>query len=433
MTTTISNSKLINLNNYCLEAIFDYLNVTDLINICESDITLRSAATVSFWRTHSNKWTHEMDNIDHEKLLHNFGNVLTYLRVRGSPGGSSGIKMSQIVNYLHSNQMNKVIPFGRLEKVDFFGIFESTLEIEQYITHVQSLNFINTTTKNPKVIERRFPFLTTLTIKNDESGFVQSPSLFTNENIEVALSLNSDLLSLSLNHGRFGIGIDVNKSLLRFISQMCHVLHRLEIEFKCDNYYLFDNNNGSAVFAALRTCILSVSDGSMLTNFPVHFHRIETLELEIKSLVSACIIRFIMRNNSLRHLRIIFCSSIEVFLVKNDDIIALTEMPNLKVVFIQFPIAISGKNIIEFVSRCESVQNLRLKFVRSAKMVIIQDGLPMYVHNDHIDQQNAEIELKMLRNSSINCEWNWNSSIQFAGDNTRKYIDFIDIYFERKN
>lgn len=79
----LPETKLIHLNDDCLEYIFNYLDLIDLINIVETNKRFSLAASKSFWVKYKLKWAPEMDEVDHEKLLRNFGNVIANLKIRG--------------------------------------------------------------------------------------------------------------------------------------------------------------------------------------------------------------------------------------------------------------------------------------------------------------------------------------------------------------
>lgn len=420
---TTSVKETINLNDDCPEYIFNNLGLNDLINVSEINESFQLAASRSFKNKFKNKWTQEMDKVDHEKLLLNFGYSMTYLRIRGLHG-VSGIEMHKLIEYTQKRSNL----FEKIKTIEFSGLFESTSEIEKHIDCVQSLNSVYASTQNSKIIERKFPSLKTLTVKNYMFSIVQPSNIFTNNNIEIALSLNPQLLNLSLSHGPFDIGIDANANMLLFISRTCPVLQNLDIEFESDKYYLFEKSHEPAVFNELKECTLSISSDKMLVNFPVLFHRLQSLKLNIKTAVTGETFRFAMQNDSLRDLQITFSASIESFLVDNSDIIALMTLSNIEHIFIQFPIALSGYNINQLVSRCEKVLKLHLKFVVGGEMIIIQGGLPTSVHNMHINPAILDTELNLLRSSRINERWDWNTSIQYSQEN----IDAVELLFRRK-
>lgn len=426
MATAVISSvkKIVNLNDDCLEYIFNYLNLNDLIIVSEINKRFKLAASRSFWNKYKNNWTHEMNEVDHEKLLRNFGHFMTNFKIRGLYSETSGIEIHQITEY--SKKISN--PFGKIKKIEFSGLFETTSEIEKHIDCVQSLNFVYASTQNPQIIERNFPSMETLTIKNYMFSLVQPPNIFTNNNIRVALLENPQLLNLSLSHDPFDIGIDVSADMLRFISRTCPLLQNLDIEFGSDKYYLFEKTKPAAVFKELMECTLSIFSDKMLMNFPVSFHRLQSLKLEIKTAVSGEIFRFITRNDSLRDLQITFSASIENYLVDNSDIIALMTLPDIEYIFIQFPVEISGNNIIQLLSRCKTLLKLDLKFVVGGEMIIIQGGWPKSVRNIHINSTILETELDLLQNSRIIEDWNWNTSINYS----QEYIDTVEIFFQRK-
>lgn len=88
------------------------MNLNDLINIVEVNKRFNSVAPNSFWNKYKNNWTHEMDEVNHAKMLH-FGNFLTYLKVRGLKSESGGIKMHQIVSYLKFSHKKGVNSFEK--------------------------------------------------------------------------------------------------------------------------------------------------------------------------------------------------------------------------------------------------------------------------------------------------------------------------------
>lgn len=171
-----------NLNDDCLEYIFNNLNLNDLINISGINERFKLAASRSFGNKYKNIWMDEINEVDHEKLLQNFGRSMTNLKIRGLCSESSGIDMHRIIEY----SQKRSNPFEKIKKIEFSGLFESTSEIENIIECVQSLNFVDASIRNPKMIERNFPFIDTLTIKNHMFSIVQPPNIFTNDNIIVA-------------------------------------------------------------------------------------------------------------------------------------------------------------------------------------------------------------------------------------------------------
>lgn len=152
--------------------------------------------------------------------------------------------------------------------------------------------------------------------------------------------------------------------MLHFIAQTYPQLQNLEIEFQSDKYYSI-NADGIAIFEQLERCTLIVFNASMLNEIPVGFLRVETLALEIKRAASKDIIRYILRHHTLRNLQIKFGSSLENYLIDYNDLIELTTLPNIENIFIQVPVAISGHDVIQYVSRCKSVQKLYIHEVRS--------------------------------------------------------------------
>lgn len=432
ITSNTSKTKITDLNDDCLQHIFNNLNLVDLIKIVGMHGRFSFAASNSFYSKYKNKWIDNIDGVDHQQLLRYFGNVVTNLKISGKKNDSIGINFDYVIGYLRSAQKSEMIPFKKIKEIEFNGLFESTCVIDEYsCAKVQNLHFVNAS-MDPSIIERNFPSLITLTIRNYVWECVQPKFLFTNESLKSALSLNTQLLSLSLSHDRFGIGIDITANILQFIARTCPFLQNLEIEFRGDKFYCFNSADEVIIFEQLKECTLSVLNGGMLTKFPVEFRRIEMLNLEIKTTASKDIIHFILKNYSLRKLQIKFGSSVEDYLIDYNDMIMLTTLPNIKNIFIQLPIAISGHNIIQFVLRCKSAQEVCLMFIRSGEMIMLQNGWPISIDNGKIDLLNVEREINILRDSKVNTEWNLKTSINYVHNNSQNDIDAVEIYFRRK-
>lgn len=433
-TTTLNTSKtkITDLNDDCLQHIFNHLNLIDLIKIVGIHDRFSFAASNSFYSKYKNKWIDDIDDVDHQQLLRFFGNEVTNLKISGRKNDSIGINIDYIIEYLRFARTFEMIPLKKIKEIEFNGIFESTCVMTEYVcARVQSLHFVNAS-MDPNIIGRNFPSLKTLTIRNYVWESVQPKFLFTNVILESALSLNTQLLSLSLCHGRYGIGIDVTANLLQFIARTCPFLQNLEIEFLSDKFYCFNGADEVAIFEQLKKCTLSVFNGGMLTKIPVQFPGIEMLTLDIKTTASKDIIHFILKNYSLRKLQIKFCSSVEDYLIDYSDMIILTTLPRIESIFIRLPIAISGHNIIQFVLRCKTVQEVCLIFIRSGKMIMLQNGLPISIDNGKIDLLNVEREINILRNSKVNSEWNLKTSINYVHNNSQNDIDAVEILFRRK-
>lgn len=134
MATTFSNlpiilTKIVDLNEDCLEHIFKYLNLPDLINIFETNGRFSLAASNAFYSKYKNKWICRIDDINDEKLLRYFGIVVTDLKISGMKCDSIGINIDHVINYLQYAQKSEMIPFEKIKKIEFNGIFESTFAI----------------------------------------------------------------------------------------------------------------------------------------------------------------------------------------------------------------------------------------------------------------------------------------------------------------
>lgn len=430
----LSITKIVDLNEDCLESIFEHLKLPDLISIIETNKRFSSAARNSFYRKYKNTWIYEVDVIQHEKLIQYFGQLMRDLKISGKKSDSIGINIDLVIKYFHSAQKLDMVPFERITNLEFNGIFESEFAIDDFCTHIQNLRFVNASI-NPRIITKNFPTLESLTIQNHQhknQNGIQQRFFFTNEMVKTVLTLNRQLQSLSLDHDGFNAGIDVTADLLQFIQQTCPLLRNLYIIIQSAAY--FNDGDNMAIFEQLEKCTLVVSYGDMLNFIPVRFRRIETLVLEITRAASKKIFSFILQNQSLRNLRIEFSSSIQMYLIDYNDIITLTKHPNVENMFIQLPVEISGHNIVQFVSACQSVKKLNLKFVRSGGMIIPSQNSDLFIctRNDFIDLLRVEAEMDIIRESQISQTWDWNTSINYIQNNIRNYIDTVELSFRRK-
>lgn len=235
------------------------------------------------------------------------------------------------------------------------------------MTKLVGLHFLNSSVLNPAIIERKIPSLEAITLKNFAGIHPQKIILFSNQNVKSILSFNPQVLDLSLAHDAFGVGIQLNTNLLKFICDKCPRLQSLSIDFRADRLYNISTSTDIG-FENLLKFSTHIWNTRSLDLLPISFKSIEELNLTVKSTATNSLVEFIMKNINLKHLTLNLEPSLEVCTVNIDEILRLADLPKLEKVIIQCPFLFSVQNIIQFLSRSENLLECDITFFSTDSM-----------------------------------------------------------------
>lgn len=432
MSTVRSQKSIVSftdLNNDCLEYIFNFLNLNDLINIADTRVSFSSPATYAFRNKYGDRWTQEIDNVNHIRLLLHFGNYLTELSISGRGSSRNGINIDDINNYAHHIILQKKIPFQNIARLEFCGSFGSNIEINHF-PNIRSLHFIDVSLDNPRIVERHFPLLEYLSVKNSGKTTTNRSTYFTNENIRASMSLNSQLNNISLTNDR--VGINLCTDMLRFIGQNGTRLQNLEIDLQHSPSYLFQHEE-RIVFTHVTNFTLNVSNDLLLDLLPkIIFPQLTKLKLTISSHVTSYSIDFITQYHNLKNLEIIFEPSVKSYSIEYYRLNEVMKLPDIENLKIQFPFLVHATRIMQLISSSESLLEIHLIFVQSEILTEVHDEVIILSQKVVMRSSSIEDFLNILNGSDLNRRWRWSSSIKYVKGNNKKQVDSTELNFYRK-
>lgn len=305
----IATKSITDLNSYCLDHIFNYLELIDLVNVAEANSKLKLDCKLPFVRNYRSKkvemikyggWSTDFayanwfrvdanyisirNMIACLKLLRHFGHLLTNLSVNFED--TKPAHRAEVERYIYDNCTESLIeidfgyaelstfstiekPFAKVEKVSFSDcdLGKEICEFNKWFPsmrhlYIDSCNHI----ADLKCIENPFPNLTHLELhvnRRIQKGFQKS-------NVLECLRLNSNLQSLTLGNDFDGTFFELASRYLQNLHHLCiHTIHANS----------FNNVDPRICFANvhdLRFCSLR---NEIISKVPFNYDRLESCKL----------------------------------------------------------------------------------------------------------------------------------------------------------
>lgn len=402
---------LLDLNGGCLRKIWDYLAVSDFVDVAEA--VEMTDQTVKIWaRTKTDSaqkrfhFAESIQKIVHKKngtcvhidcidgkdkvpfyirLLHRFGNLIKYLYVNYDNYDDRLALMidDAILSFcresLHSLHLFNIdedtlstisLPFPNVSQLILMDgyLSENLSQFNKWFPKMQLLKLKSMQFDSSECIEQYFPHLKVLNLNNEEfsqDDYDDYNSKITDANLKIAIRLNTQLSALKLaddEAGRDDFGIRVNRHLLYFFQQKLPHLHSLAL----DVHHLSEQNSyglSHIDFDNLKVLEILVKRPEFLTQIPIASQHLNELTVAISDDWNTSmaanfehIAKFI-RNNPSKKLYIEnHFSNYDLY---SDDMIELiNQMPTLKEIGIvydcQGTTAIDA--IIYFLSNCKQIR-----------------------------------------------------------------------------
>lgn len=416
------DTNFVDLNGKCLEKLFEYLDLDDLISVAETNTKFYQPACDVFSRKYANT-KHEIYGHFAREFLRNFGHLATNLEI---PSASSYI----VAEYYAKMKVKQ--PFRNLTKLKFVGV-----ELDERVTNfaVWFPNLISLSLKlielyDTKCIEVKLPALRRLEISNNVyDAFQFSDSEYIScKNIRRMLTLNPHLEHLSLNHDYEPGGIKIDAKMLRFINEKLENLESLNI-----NLINIERSSGKPsewiVFENLKKFKIDVHEMLILESVPVKFGKLDELTIISRNGLTGEFFDFAVENVHLTKLTVKSYSLhykkkdralITKFMELIDRLKELREI-SYQISFTEFV----ESNFIEFLQTVRPLQRMRVQCCNQS--------------DDPVDIANKfQLKLNEFENSIFNQSWTLTVKKSFrrmrdeVAEEDRPLIG-ADVIFERKS
>lgn len=314
----------------CLELIFPYLDVEDLVRAADSNKQMKDAAELTFSRKfgknsfvfHSKtqdvlKSTGRTIYLDVSSIfgvLRCFGHLISKLMLDyyfSSPLVCSRLDLYVIkysMNYVkeleihgYENALKNIQqPFPNVENIRFIScdLDESSTRLNEWFPKLRSLEFVRdfqvcTKIDDQYCIAAHFPHLEHLSvhISND----LEVPG-FREETVLAALKINPKIRSLCLNSFDYNLPLNFFQN----ISETCAFLETLEINGNLSEF------NDMVRFKTVKTFSIYPM-GCHIKSIPFVFDALETFNWKVPSSIEEFIFDFIQNNPSIK--KFSFCNS----------------------------------------------------------------------------------------------------------------------------
>lgn len=402
--------KIIDLNDDCLEFILNKLTLNDLVNITDTNSRFKISACRVFDRKYAKDMKKVVCGVNHFKMLLYFGNNITNLNVCGKTDSlktykydlNTYINVSCVQKYMNHQIKENQPSFSCVRKLNLFGFFNDEIpaQLDTWCPNLICLKLSVVRFQDSRIIDRRIPLLKHLTIQNAITHL--SPEInhnfFSNQHITSAIKLNPSLVSLSLNHDGYGIGIEVNGDILNFINREMPNLEKLELRFQ-KNTYFSDYTSDRIVFTNLRKFSAIFPDSYIIHHLPVSFENLYELKIMAKDTATSHSVDFIRKNQKLLKFELIFEQMGDSYcFIDGEQIMQLAkELPELEIVFIQTT-SFSAQEMLHFLLECKRLKQFVVIIVRSGFMCFLEE----YLNVDSIQFDT----IKAIQKYAIENDWN---------------------------
>lgn len=310
--------KLVDINNDCLQSIFELLSVRDLINVAEADDQFIPAATEVYSRRHRKKSVevlHSLVSYEHKggiKLGKNlapacfrhFGHLISDLSINFQDQRDIEIELSvgkycqkslhslklKFCDENHFETMKK--PFVNVEKLTIIGgeLGRKLLQVNLWFPNLVSLKLIEVELIEPKLIEVNLPRLQHLTIY--ECMFLSS------QTVSKVVRFNPQLKSLIL---RCNYDVDLLHSVAIHLVQ----LEKLTLWTPADRFLRFYGHTIRFETVTEFTLNAMHTIGDFVHYLPFEFDRVQKLKLNGLNRFDGHILNFIGECGSVSKLNLV--------------------------------------------------------------------------------------------------------------------------------
>lgn len=373
----ITNIQLMDLDSHCLENIFSYLEVKDLLNVADTSNALKPAIGVAYRRKYETKTANVILGIQQYispepiceafnniqindlkttfQLIRNFGYLMKVLHVAYDQDlDRCGEVYSYVNRYTNqhltdlyfNNQLPNYMaetmfqyPFSNVARISFDNtyLFGDITDFNKWFPNIRGMTFHNAILTDPKCIETNFPTLDYLKVSKS------TPT----DSIENAFRLNPQLQELDLYSDFSGI-------LLELASESLPNLEWLSVRWEKDEneeYEMLSNiNGGNIYFNKLKTLNIYLGsendDDNPFPKIPITFGPVTELYLHtLCGLDNEHFIDFFLYNSMIERL----------FLFSQSYNIVLT--PTLREIFLGY-VCTELLDAVQFMDSNRSIQRL---------------------------------------------------------------------------
>lgn len=385
--------KITDINNDCLEHIFEHLNLKDLVNISDSSKHLKHATNLVFSRKYARKMIHLNIGCDDEhfgynrnkvnckncnclsdqkcdwfkidmdevtschplpsfKLLRSFGHLMLtvhFQQYRTIPVYSGKLNRNYCIETLMD--MSLLNPLKSIKIVQFSGghVTGKLLNLNKWFPNMRQLTFSNgIEIIGCKQIVNHFQHLIHLSVEIREAP---DDSYFGGENLAKLFILNPQLQSLQVSG-------EVTVEYLLKISEYLQNLQSLMISCR---YEFFGSLDGGRIhFKNIKKFHIKYLTREIIQQIPITFNNLEELTMEINPRAFRSmemydnIFDFIQNQSSLVKL---CCSFSHIFKVSGKNIMKMA-LPLLKEAYLT-GIIVPADEVITFLDKCDLIEKFR--------------------------------------------------------------------------
>lgn len=374
---SVNGLQLVDMNNDCLEVIFEHFHVNDLVNVAECDERFYSAAESVFSRRYRNVEMHlnfgehdclcPLNRLEIKKgiavsLFRRFGHFVTDLLINFSAQHEIDIENSlfehcsdtltklQLIWCCGNNFETLIEPFGKIEEL---RITRSLLgpkisQLNHYFPNLVSLKLCHIELSQPKLLEVHFSQLKQLEIQNRDQTLPPST-------IVKMIRANAQIESLNLD-----CNLDIN--LLQTIGICLQQLEELILYAPSDRFYCFGDEKVHFKMVKKFTLSSSFIHGEFLVNMPFVFEKLHELMLTGFNEFKGQMLAFIKQNSKVSKLSLM--SRLEDWddLEYEDLESIIQSMPKLN--DLEFCAdAFINEEVIELLALSEELKTVKLWFI----------------------------------------------------------------------
>lgn len=443
MGSTNGKLKITDLDVNCLEVMFNHLNISDLLNVADSNETLKRAAGMVFLRRYSEKkiWLHKprlsinrklhvySENIMIEDLktclqiLRCFGDLIGKLEITEEEVSSDweftekfGINQiihNAIMTYVNDfcskslkqfalvmvpksalNQLKK--PFVALETLQLFSccLSKNLLSLDVLFPNLQNLSLNFNKVDDATIIQEHWPHLKLFEVNIDRWNIQQ-------KHVEEMLRVNPKLQSLKISSGW-------DADILKSVSKFLQFIECLEIGNHFGGFTGFDGDViHFTTLKRLKMSLIGTEPGPMCT-LPLSFQQLEELSIETNYELDETFFAFLRKNPTIKKLDIpaLRTPILQVERFKSSkEFVNLTELYSNRFTF-------NADTAIDFISECKSLKKFHFK-VESPEEY---DDLLIQLHSGwHVSiDEHLFVQLELIPiESFVNYIHNFLDNLQF--------------------
>lgn len=364
--------KLVDINNDCLESIFELLDIGDLINVAEADDRFIQAAQSVFSRCHRKKsvtsYNDSMSHIYNDYInveidsiaacLCHFGHLISSLSIDFNFEHRTDIERAiqkyckeplttLNLKFCHERQfetLNK--PFVNVQnlRIDYSAINSDLSQLSRWFPNLASLELYYVQLPRSEFVEVHFSHLERLTIYS---------SLPLYETLSKMIHLNPQLKSLALY-------CYYSQQLMESISTQLVELQELALWTPMDGFRRFDGQSFQFT-SVTKFTLYGYRPTSPIHCVPFEFSQLQELNLIDFNVYHPHILKFVDDHSSANILRLVSSIHWTDDLTYGDLERIIRQMPNL--IEIEFSaIFFNELQLLQLLSEAESLKNAHLLF-----------------------------------------------------------------------